>query len=132
MHKRLKLPKFVAGFELDLRQLLALAKPRAYQPLSRFPSTEQDISFKLPTSVSYQKLFELVYTELVSAQQEHGYDAALSAVDIYQPADDHAHRHITLRIKLTHDARTLTRAEVTKLLDAITVTAQKKLEAVRL
>lgn len=132
VRKRLKLPEFVAGFELDLRQLLALAKPRAYQPLSRFPSTEQDISFKLPTSVSYQKLFELVYGELVSAQQEHGYDAALSPVDIYQPSDDHAHKHITLRIKLTHDARTLTRAEVTKLLDAITAIAQTKLDAVRL
>lgn len=132
VRKRLKLPKFVAGFELDLKQLLKLAKPRGYQPLSRFPSTEQDISFKVPGDITYKQLFDVVWSELVLSEQEHGYETAVSPLDIYQPEKDKLHKHIALRVKLAHHSRTLTTREVNKLLDSVSGAASAKLKAARI
>ncbi len=130
--KNLKLPMYVAGFEIDIEQLLKCGKNRDYKPLSRFPSTEQDISFKVSVDVSYAQLTSCVAQELVAAQEEQGYETKLVPVDIYQDSKDVTHKHITLRITLTHDDRTLTTEEVNKLLDKIATQAKSKLKATRL
>lgn len=132
VRKNLKLPEYIAGFELDLKQLLGCSRKPAYKPLSRFPSTEQDISFKVTKTVSYEQLSTLVQKELSAAQKEHGYDTKLDPVDIYRGKKDTSNKHVTFHVTLTHNKRTLTTEEVNKLLDKIAASAKKSLKAVRL
>lgn len=132
VRKNLKLPQFVAGFEADLQQLLKLQKSTSYQPLSKFPSTDQDISLKVASDVSYQQLTVVVTDVLVQATKEQGYRSSVKAIDIYQDEKDQSHKHITLRITLNHNERTLKTEEVNKLLDQIAKTAHEKLKATRL
>jgi phenylalanyl-tRNA synthetase beta chain len=130
--KALKLPDFCAGFELGLLLLLQ-SKPTVYQPLAKFPKTQQDISFKIPANITYAQLFNLVWQQLQAAQTQHGYLANLAPIDIYQAQTDQDHKNITLRVWLSHPERTLTTEEVNKLLDHIAlVAASSPLAATRL
>ena len=132
VRKRFKLPDFVAGFELDTSQLLALAQPVDYQVLSRFPSTDQDISFRLSAKTTYQQLYDVIESGLVAAAQKHGYTYQIAPIDIYQPDKSATHKHMALRIRLTHGSRTLTTTEVNHLLDGLAVQAKQKIKAARL
>lgn len=127
--KSLKLPDYTAGFELFLSGLDNQAD-NSYRPLSRFPSTHQDISFKVPSNVTFAEIKTVVAGQLDAASQKHGYDSRLEALDIYQK--DKAFKHFSFRITLTHHDRTLVTEEVNKLLDEIAAVAKSKLKAVRL
>ncbi len=129
--KNLKLPDNTAGFELDISMLLEYHKPVNYRQLSRFPSTEQDISLKVGNQVTYHQLSEVVEAVLLKAEKEHGYISSLLPLDIYE-AEGAKTKHTTYRIVLTHFERTLTTSEVNKLLDEIAATAKAKLAAERL
>ena len=126
----LKLPEYVAGFELDLKEIEANQKTLKYQTLSRYPSTEQDISFKINDTVDYQSLFQNVEELVKKSAKEQGYIWNISPVDIYQEAK--GIKHITLRINLSHPELTLTTKEVNKLLDEIAEVLAIKLKAKRL
>lgn len=126
----LKLPEFIAGFELDLKEIEANQKTLKYQILSRYPSTVQDISFKINDTVDYQSLFQNVEELVKKSAKEQGYIWNISPIDIYQEAK--GIKHITLRINLSHPERTLTTKEVNKLLDEIAVVLAIKLKAKRL
>lgn len=129
--KNLKLPDFIAGFELDVQMLEQYQKPVQYKKLSRYPSTEQDISLKVADDVTYAQLTQVVWSVLEAAQKEHDYNPTLAPVDIFEPKEGKA-KHITLRIKLTHYDRTLKTEEVNKLLDEVARAAKTKLKAERL
>lgn len=129
--KNLKLPPYVAGFELDVQMLEEYKQPKVYQPLSRFPSTEQDISLKVELKVTYREVVDIVESVLSAASQEHGYHTEVSPVDVYKAKGAEA-KHITLRIRLTHYERTLTTEEVNKLLSEIAKVAKQTLKASRL
>ncbi len=127
----LKLPESVAGLEIDpLLFLLRADEGSPYRPLSRFPSTNQDITFKLPAAVTYAELGSVVEAALQAAASQHGYMTKLGLLDIYQK--DKASKHFSFRITLTHHDRTLVTEEVNKLLDEIAATAKTKLKAIRL
>lgn len=129
--KALKLPASTAGFEIDpLLFLMRVQEGSQYQPLSRFPSTHQDISFKVASSTTYSEIAAVVQNVLAAATKTHGYVTKLQPVDIYQK--DKAAKHFAFRITLTHHYRTLVTDEVNKLLDEIAVAARTKLKAVRL
>lgn len=126
-----KLPEFTAGFELDMELLQKNARGNVYEQLARFPSTEQDISFKTTKTTTYDEIYETVWKQLKKQSVEHGYYSSLSPIDIYQ-AKSTQPKHVTLRIKLNHPDRTLTTTEVNKLLDNIAATAKSKLKAERI
>lgn len=126
----LKLPEFVAGFELNLQMVEAYQKLSQYKSLSRFPQTQQDISLKVADKIDYQTVRQSIESSLKDAADEHGYIWNVSPVDIYQKGNDT--KHITLRITLNHPERTLVTAEVSKLLDNIAVAAKKDIQAIRL
>jgi phenylalanyl-tRNA synthetase beta chain len=133
VRQNLKLPRFTAAFEIDLDELMKLIPSHhAYRPLSRFPSIAEDISFKVPADLLYSKLTDVVENELHKLGAEHGYVTSWKPVDIYQPEDDPATKHFTVRIQLTHPERTLTTAEANKVVEQIAVAAQQTLSAVRL
>lgn len=128
--KALKLPAHTAGFEIDTLILKESASGSKYQPLSRFPSTHQDITLKVSTDTTYDAAMTVVQDALAAATKEHGYVTQLEAVDIYQK--DKAAKHFTFRITLTHNDRTLVTKEVNILLNEIVERAKTKLKAVRL
>jgi phenylalanyl-tRNA synthetase beta chain len=128
----LKLPDYTAGFELDVQLLKTYSQQDAYQPLSRFPSTTQDISVKVADSVAYAEVVGLIEAELHAASSRHGYQTNIRPVSIYQKDQGATDKTITLRITLTHPDRTLTTSEVNKLLDSIAEALKKRLSAERI
>lgn len=130
--QQLKLPDYTAGFEIGLQELTqALPLARGYQPLSKFPKTSQDISLAVDPATSYQAVYDCLDKVLDVARNAHGYMTDLLPKDIYQSKDGRQ-KHVTLRVTLTHFARTLTTQEVNQLLNQMAATAKKQLGANRL
>lgn len=128
--KALKLPDNSAGFEVDPLLYQLQASKHRYQPLSRFPSTHQDISFKVPSDTDYSKVEATVQSVLDKSASQHGYRIALTPADIYQK--DKTSKHISFRIDVDHLNRTLVTEEINQLLDDIASSAKTKLKATRL
>lgn len=129
--KALKLPTTVAGFEVDPLLFMLKARPGSgYRALSRFPSTQQDISFKISSSVAFAEIIASVEQAFRDNSKEHGYIVDIETVDIYQK--DKSAKHYTFRVVLSHGSRTLVTEEVNSLLEAVAKEQKTKLKAVRL
>ena len=129
---KLKLPKYCAGFEIDttvLRQ--AFNQGSKYVALPRFPKVSQDVTLKVPAGLSYQELFDFVWTELGKLQPGNTLPS-LGPVDIFQREDDKQHKQVTFHLDIASYERTLTDTEVNKLLDTIAAAAKAKLDAERI
>ena len=126
----LKLPKFVAGFELDLMQLLKLqAGESSYKALPRFPKVEQDISLKVPVELSYGDLSRHLNQNIQTPDKT---TFEFAPVDVYMGEQDKAHKHITLRLSIASYERTLTSEEVNSMLDKVADSAKAKFGAERI
>lgn len=129
--RALKLPKYCAGFELDTLVLqAAFDQANNYAPLPRFPKVLQDITLQVPAELSYQELFDFAEEELAKLQPKNTLPT-LSPIDIYQKDDDAKHKNVTLRLSIASYERTLTDAEVNKLLDSLSAATKAKLDAER-
>lgn len=128
--RALKLPAFCAGFELLLHAFAAQPK-NPYTPLSRFPKVTQDISLRVSNETPYLSVLDCALTELEKSKPEHT-TTALLPVDMYQNEDDTAHKHVTLRLVISSQQRTLTDKEVAALLDKVAESAKNDLNAERL
>ncbi len=129
VRKSFKLPDCTAAMSLDLSGLKkATDTPhQPYAPLSRFPSTSQDISLKTPVDVSYEALFHAVWEELT--QQAHGIDVMISPVSIYQSDTDATTKTTTFHISFTSHDKTLSDKEIVPLIDSAAVAAAAQLHA---
>lgn len=127
--KNLKLPDFTAGFELILSALNAPKLP--YEPLPKFPKIEQDISLKIPASVSFSELADLVAAEVENIKPADS-RAMLSPIDIYQSDSDKDHKNITFRLWVSAFNRTLVAEEINGLLDQVAAKSKEKFGAERL
>lgn len=123
-----KLPENTAGFELFMSLFSNASQHRHYKPLSRFPSTWQDISLKVPASVSYDKLFEVASKATSDAAPD--IDSTIMPTSIYQAENDSGSKTITLRITLTHHERTLTEKDASAVIEAVAAAAATALDAV--
>ena len=130
VRKALKLPEYCAGFELDTHALLPFIGTPAYQPLSRFPSTSQDISLKAPAAVSYSDLLENVTASL--DEQANGLYITTEPVSIYQAESEPDTKTTTFHITFTSYDRTLTDDDVTPHMEYVAKRAQTKLGAERI
>jgi phenylalanyl-tRNA synthetase beta chain len=133
VRRQLKLPEFTSGFEIDpllLLQRSSANTAQGYVPLSRFPKVRQDITLKVSADVPYQELFDFVWKELGKVQPDNALPS-LSPLDIYQSANDSAHKNVTLRLGIVSYDRTLTDSEVNNLLDHVAAAAKTKLGAER-
>lgn len=129
--KNLKLPRYCAGFELDTLALAKILNDKSgYIELPRFPKITQDICLKVASDLSYQDLASFVESELGKIKSEQSL-LEISPLDIYQREDDQAHKQITFRIQMASHQKTMTAAEVSKLLDQLAAAAQKELAAER-
>lgn len=114
VRKNFKLP-YTAGFELDVRALHGSSKTHAeYQPLSRYPSTQRDICYKVSKDLPYVKLAETISAAL----NAHGIESAFAPIDIYQQEGSDT-KNITIRVTLTSHERTLKNDEITAILTAV-------------
>ncbi len=129
--KSLKLPDYSAGFELDVDLLMANLATTSYSPLSTFPSSNQDITFEVPSDFKWAKLHSFVHAELAVAHAESGYQYELEPLDIFQ-AEGADKKRISLRVTLSHPQKTLKTEEVNKLLEQIAKVADEKLQALRI
>lgn len=128
--KNFKLPNFVAGFELNIEQIVKTKNQGSYLTMPRFPKIEQDISLKVPVEITYQDLFDFIWAGLIKNQPENVY-STLTPVDIFQREDDAKHKQITLRLTIAAYNRTLTSEIVNETLDIIAMSAGKKFGAER-
>lgn len=115
-----KLPENSAGFEIFLSLFETGAGGRAYQPLSRYPSTWQDISLKVSSETPYADVFA---TAEKATKDSKDIDVELEPLSIYQSEKDADNKTITLRVKLTHHDRTLKEADAASVIDSIATAA---------
>lgn len=108
--RNFKLPTYVAGFEIDPKVLEKITPQSTfYKPLSRYPSVERDLCFKVSAQTNYSDLYKVV--DSILAKENLLY--VLAPLDIYSP--DNNDKHITLRIGLTSYDKTLTGQEVAQI-----------------
>ena len=120
-----KLPEYTAGFEVHIDVLKN--KGHGYKPLSRYPSTWQDISLKVNSDVQYADIFAAAKNAVETTAPEIDYE--ITPISIYQSEDDTSHKTITLRVKLTHHERTLKEKDASAVIEAIASGAGKSLNA---
>lgn len=130
VRQALKLPRYAAGFEIDTTQLINLLGSVAYAPLPRFPKVTQDITLKVSADLSYQELSDFLQDQLDKAKPQETL-FSLSPLDIFQPEKAH-HKNVTFRLTIASYERTLTDAEVNKLLDEVAAAAKTKFSAERI
>jgi phenylalanyl-tRNA synthetase beta chain len=131
VRKSLKLPEFCAGFEVDPLLYMQGGVAAKYMRLSRFPSVSQDITLKVSVDVKHQDIinfFWQVYKDIEPKDSE----AALSSLGVYRASENDSTKNVTLRFTIASYERTLTDAEVAKLLDHIAAAAKEKLGAERI
>lgn len=130
--KALKLPQNIAGFEIGTEHLLeALPKTSSYKPISKYPSTHQDITLKVAAGVGYIDLEQSIVGTITLIAEKKNYIHELSPISIFQkPGSDS--KNITFRLSLSHSERTLVTTEVNAILENIAKDAKQKIKAERI
>lgn len=125
--RNLKLPAHTAAFEISFDELVKLLSPGSvnYQPLSRYPSVERDITFQVSADLEYAKLENLISETLESV----GLRFELVPVSIYQDSDKST-KNISFRLSFASMAKTLTGDEIAAIIDKIAREAADKLNAI--
>lgn len=114
--KNFKLPSQIAGFEINTKLLFdEFTKTKIeYQPLSKYPSTERDLCFKVDNDVTYEKIINSIQYSI----NESGLNYEINPIDIYQPESSPT-KNITVRIKLNSYHKTLNNADIKSVVDKI-------------
>ncbi|MEI6053984.1 MAG: phenylalanine--tRNA ligase subunit beta [Candidatus Saccharibacteria bacterium] len=114
--KDFKLPAYVAGFEINIRSLFESIKSdkRIYIPLSRYPSTERDICFKVKLSVLCGDIIDKVNESFKKLKLQTN----VEVLDIYKP-EGSDYKNITIRINLVSNDHTLTGEEINAVISSI-------------
>lgn len=110
-----KLPEYSAGFEIGSTALLEAVQrlTSSYTPISRYPSTERDICFKVDDSTQYAQIVDTVTASL----SDEAMQISVAPVDIYKSDSEPTKKNITVRITLTAYDRTLTGQEISDMID---------------
>lgn len=125
---RLKVPANTAAFELDIDSLASLlSAASSYQALSKFPSSDQDITLQVGNDVAYNQLTGVI-EEVLSSHTE--LQADLEHIGVYRAQTDK--RNISFRITLSHQTKTLTSAEVSAVVADVAELAKQRVDAVQI
>ena len=129
--KNFKLPKITAAMSLDFENLKqAYYSPHSsYKPLSKYPSTSQDISLKVASDVAYADILATVY-EATSSSED--LDSSVELLSIYQPKDSTDSLTYTFRITAVSHQRTLTDDDMSRLMNVVEQKAADNQQAVRI
>lgn len=112
-----KLPSYSAGFELMPEAILLAQKQTGtqYRPLSRYPSTTRDVSFRFDAPVPYEQLTGVVRTAI---EAHEGTVIDFNPVSIYTP-DGSDQMTISLRLTVTPYDKTLSSDEANAIVEEI-------------
>ncbi len=113
--KAFKLPKQTSGFELFISPFVRTTGSQ-YVPLSRYPSVQRDVSFRIDTDVNYADVYDALSLEVFTNNEQR---ITAEPLDIYQ-ADGADSKTITLRITMTPYTKTLESDGVATLLEKLT------------
>ena len=120
-----KLPKLVAGLELDL-QALAEQQTTAqiqFKPIKTLPSVSRDLCLEVAREVNYQTIIEILTQ---ATEKFKAIEFELAPVDFYQKDDDL--KRITVRLTLTPSDKTLVSKQVDAIVDQLTKALATKLK----
>jgi phenylalanyl-tRNA synthetase beta subunit len=127
--KKLKLPDYIAGFEIDTEAIAKKTSKPTYVASSKFPRIEQDISLKVASNISYAQLSECLQRSLDTKKPE-GSITKLSPLDIYV-SENESSKNMSFRLTISSHQGTLRSADVNALLDAVAENAATELGATR-
>ena len=110
----------VAVVELNLSILLAVdPKVAQWKPTSRFPSSDVDLAFSVPASVTAEKV------EKALRQAAGAILASLELFDVYRADASAESRSLAFRLRLQASDRTLTDADIAGVRDKCVAAASK-------
>jgi phenylalanyl-tRNA synthetase beta chain len=113
-----------AILELDLEKISkAVIEEKEYEPLSKFPSIDRDISLLVSSDVRVGDILEIIQR----ADPEHVNDVDL--MDFYQDEKFGDKKSLTFRIVFQADDRTLTDAEVDREMEKIVNFLKEEVDA---
>jgi len=117
VRKQLKLPETVAGFEINLAEIITqstVAKPHITEPY-KYPSIERDLTIRVKVGTTYQEVFDSIR----KAASGDVVIIDLSPISIYQ-GEDQATKNITFHLSLTHPDKTLASEDANVIMNNIT------------
>jgi phenylalanyl-tRNA synthetase beta chain len=120
VQKAFKLSDNVAGFEISPVSLLKLtsALGTSYEPLSKYPGTDRDVSFQVASDVTYGQVYDAAKNAL-SHDSDSTLRITLTPLDIYEPESGET-KNVTLRFTLGSYEKTLMGDEVNKIMADVT------------
>lgn len=126
--KQFKLPQYTAAATLDTVALerAYLAQRTMYQPLSRYPSTSQDISLRVPATCRFGEL-QAVLEQAISEQAD--ISIQLQPLAVYQPHQDADTKTLTFRLTFTSRRHTLSDAAVAPIMQQLAAVAHQQCQA---
>jgi phenylalanyl-tRNA synthetase beta subunit len=125
VRKSFKLPGQSAGFEISLSAILEKKSNESnYVPLSKYPSTHQDLTLQVDSETEYQSVKGCIESVLKDTK----YQCQVEPLSIFQKEGETT-KNVSFRITLSHYERTLNTKEVNSLISKIAATASNKLKA---
>lgn len=126
--KGFKVPSYTAAalFSIDGPSFYAenRASDGAYQPLSKYPQTSQDMTFKTASTIN----FATIESEIKACLADIAMQWDLQPLSIFQPKASDT-KNTSFRLTLSHFDRTLTTKEVTELVEKIAWHLHESLQA---
>ena len=115
VRKAFKLDEKTAGFELDPRALYAAMQSSGfiYEPLSRYPSTERDVTYVVSSDTPYAAI-----QNAALAVKRSDVQVVMTPKAIYQ-AEGSSTKNITLRFTLTPYEKTLASDEANEIIASV-------------
>jgi phenylalanyl-tRNA synthetase beta chain len=122
---KLKLPGKTAGFEVFLS---SLSGPRTsgYQPISKYPHVEQDISLRTDAKKSHAEI-KMALVESLEKFSPQDVAIEVSCIDIFQKEE--SRKQTAFRVRASSHERTLTTKVVSLMLDKTAEELQTKIKA---
>ena len=124
----LKSDSKVAAWEIETDSLLKATRRNnsnfAYQAISRYPQSLQDLTLRVPLDLNYSFLKQ-IFDKVVLEYQKKSWQISWRLTSIYQPRNNLAVKHITTRWDLAHYQKTLEKQEVVAIINQIVQICQK-------
>ncbi len=123
--KRLKISSPVSAFELDLDKLLAAIPPvsATVSKISKFPSVERDLTIKVGNDVEFSACIE----PILSIFKAKKLIVSIEPTSIYQSEKDT--KNISFHLRFSSLDKTLENAEISDIMNEISVQVGKSLKA---
>ena len=123
--KRLKISVPVSAFELDLDELLEKLPPvsAVISKISKFPSVERDLTIKVANNVAYSDCIQ----EIFRIFKAKNLIISIEPTSIYQASQDT--KNISFHLRFSSLDKTLENAEISAIMEKVSETVGKSLDA---